>query len=328
MFVNGVEFDRSTAQRSRDRLEQEVNKSSSVQKSCLSFDFVHNAEGGVNDLLVAAIQKAEEQQERISQFWEKFFLVRPYVPEVWFSMLIVKWIGSPEMLSAFRTVLGDQVDEHLQKYREQFAQGFENLILVPHSQGGPYANEEFYRMTAEEQRKTHIVAVATPAENVANNGAYITLTEDHIAEWLFPFALPANASNGDSCGMDTWLCHAFTGSYMHGTNSRADIVKNIVALLPQVPPDCLIQGFILTFNESGTKKVLLWRDEEPHALVLEKEADASGFYCIPIETRLSDGRYWIEGYQGIEFLGGRSFFIPLLWGTPPIGVSFPVLTPI
>lgn len=241
MFVQGVQLDSSAASKSRNKLEEVVLKSPEANPDCLSFDYVPNADGAVNDALMAVIQKAQEQGFNITQFLKLLFLAQPYVSAVRFDSLIDEWTGSDAVAQALRTVLGDQVESHLAKYREHLGQG-RQLILVPHSQGNEYANEEWSRMTPEERQRTHIVAVSTPADNVADNGPYTTLTDDGIARIFFLGALPANASNQETCDKGNWYCHAFAESYMAGQTSRNKIVGDIVALLPR--PGATIEGTV------------------------------------------------------------------------------------
>jgi hypothetical protein len=191
------------------------------------------------------------------------------------------------------------VDEHLVRIREYLAQG-KRVILVSHSQGNLYANEEWDQLTEEEKSQVDIVAVATPANYVAkNNDLYTTLTEDWIAT-LFPHALAANASNQEDCG-DDWTCHGFKESYMKGGNSRERIVEEIVALLPTKESEhCRIEGTVRSWDGtiiSGGQVLLInYVLGNPP---IETTSDATGHYCINV----ADGDYYIGAYQDGTLLG-------------------------
>lgn len=105
-------------------------------------------------------------------------------------------------------------------------------------------NKSYDELTATEQSNTHIVATATPASFVADNGPYVSVNEDFLASTLFAFldALPTNTANntidceGDLASVNRWVCHGFKEEYMAaGKLSRNKIVADIIAVLPTQP---------------------------------------------------------------------------------------------
>jgi hypothetical protein len=81
-------------------------------------------------------------------------------------------------------------------------------------------------------------------------------TEDGAAQW-FPFALPANAANGEPCP-DPWYCHGFREWYLFGSNSRDRIVDRIVELLPQPSITGSIQGTLHMPDGSSVNQAVVW----------------------------------------------------------------------
>lgn len=304
------------------KLDKEVSKVPGVIADCVVFDYAYNTnELLFADFLEAGIQKVEEQKRSTSDFWRQYFRLLPLLStDPVFVLLVDFYLDTDAAVNLGRFVLGDQVDEHLAKYRTYLAQG-KRVVLVPHSQGNLYANEEWDKLTVAEKNVTDIVAVATPAGLVAKNGPYTTLAEDGIAKFLFPLALPANATNEEPCA-DDWTCHGFKESYLHGVHSRTRIVKEIVALLPVVQKHCVIEGVLkdwdnVTIISNGVVSLL---DGLTGGLVAKTASDSIGQYCL---ENVTNGSYFIEASKNGLSFGGRDVKIYL--ATPrPIRINFPI----
>ncbi|QQR78714.1 MAG: carboxypeptidase regulatory-like domain-containing protein [Candidatus Moraniibacteriota bacterium] len=243
LYINGVDSSRGGVERSRKELEKEVlAKTSDNSKDCLIFDDVYNTNEPLYlDFLEAGLQKAEEEGEAPETFWRLVFRLASSNAFPWFSPFVDDLYGKVAR-EATLYVLGDQTDEHLVKYREHLALG-RRIVLVPHSQGSLYANEEWQMLSTSERSRVKTVAVATPSDRVASGGSYTTLFEDNFARYLFILALPANAANTEPCE-DDYLCHGFRESYLRGTNSRTRIVNDILALLPVPVTGGTIEGVV------------------------------------------------------------------------------------
>jgi hypothetical protein len=326
LYLNGIDTTEKSAIASQDRIKKEVSKIPGVLKDCIKYDYLYNTnEPGDLDLVEAAIQKLNEQGISMSEFWGRWFRLIPAITGDWFLTLVSDYyFKTNESVDLGRFILGDQVDEHLVKIRGYLAQG-KRVILVSHSQGNLYANEEWNKLTEAEKSQVDIVAAATPANYVAkNNDLYTTLTEDWIAT-LFPRALAANTSNAEPCS-DDWTCHGFKESYMKGGNSRERIVEEIAALLP-VPETCRVEGIVkdLDFRTIISEaKVKLWTWDNNALiwkLVTETKSDSSGHYCL---TDIADGDYLLNAYNKNEYsLGGRAVWIRSNQ-MEPIIINFPI----
>lgn len=327
LYLNGVDTIEKSAKASMKLIEEKVSKIPGVLTDCIKFDYIYNTnEVLFTDFIEAGMQKAAEQGLNTSDFWRWFFRSSPFTSG--FADLLVDFYSNTNTsidLGLF--VLGDQAEEHLAKIREYLAQG-KRVILVSHSQGNLYANEEWNQLTEGEKSQTHIVAVATPADQVADDGSYTTLEEDRVAHFLFPRALAANVSNEENCG-DDWTCHGFKESYMRGKNSRERIVEEIVALLPvHEPEQCRIEGVIMDWyyeNVISGARVALLNNRPPYNMIAEFSSNATGHYCVP--KNVADGYYWLEAYlPNDEWLGGRN--VGLRSGQViPIVIDFPIAVP-
>lgn len=307
LYINGIDTLQSDAEKSKDRIRDEVIKESGVIEDCLAFDHIYNTnEPLFLDFLEAGIQKAREQGWDTSEFWRWFFRLNPFTPG--FGDLLADFYSDANILSNLGLfVLGDQVNEHLKKYRE-YMKPDKRLILVAHSQGALYANEEWNLLTDAEKSKVNIIAVATPTNGVAGNGPNTTLYEDWIAGHLFPRAMAANIGNDEPCGSD-WNCHGFKESYMKGKNSLERIVDQIVSLLPTPPPSCRIEGIIRYFEDNtivSGASVILWNywSGDP---VFQTVSDSNGHYCI---KDVSDDNYAIDVNHNGQHFGGAEAHLP------------------
>lgn len=309
LYLNGVDTTGKSAEDSARRLGSEISKVPGVQVECVIYDYVYNTnEPLFADFLEAAIQKADEFRLSLSDFWRFYFritrnpLLNPFpslIPGFYHKVNYVSDLG--------RFVLGDQSEEHLAKYREHLAAG-RQVILVAHSQGNLYANEEWLNLSPGEQDQVRVIAVATPADTVARNGPYTTLEEDGVAKFLFPFALPANAANEESCD-DDWTCHGFKESYLHGTQSRTRIVDQIVGLLP-MPIVSGVEGIVrVMFVYNGPPLVgadVQLLDYTTEEVVSETKTDTGGHYQF---MGVSAGKYYLVVYYQGQFFDYSSVVI-------------------
>jgi hypothetical protein len=131
------------------------------------------------------------------------------------------------------------VQNHLALYKSELQAG-NNVIVVTHSQGNFYINEVYPQLSVPADKYFTVVGVATPANEVAGNGNYVTLHNDIIK--LVPTSLSANTVNAtptDRCAPFPNLasmgrCHDFVNSYLAGNVSGyPSIISPIVAVILQ-----------------------------------------------------------------------------------------------
>jgi hypothetical protein len=254
-YVNGVDADIKSSEASRSKLEKELFVRFSLNPECVLVKRAYNASATLlPDLVEAAVQKTQEINTELSTFWKLY--LRAFSASVgdalWFTAMVrTAYLG----IDVTQFVIQEQLGRHMELYRSELAAG-RQVILVPHSQGNLYANAAWNELTPDERKRVHIVSVATPSDMVADGGPYTTLAEDGAAQW-FPFALPANAANGEPCP-DPWYCHGFREWYLFGSNSRDRIVDRIVELLPQPSITGSIQGTLHMPDGSSVNQAVVW----------------------------------------------------------------------
>lgn len=320
LYLNGADTKERNAIKSKKRIEEEVSKIPGVLTECVKYDHVYNTnEPLFLDFLEAFFQKAQEQGWDVPDFWRMFFRLNP-ATSAFADLLADYYSNTNSLIDLGLFVLGDQVNEHLKEYRKHLPN--KQIIIVAHSQGVSYVNDEWNLLTNSEKSQVNVIAVATPTDHIASNGPYTTLVEDKVAEFFFPRALAANVANDESCP-DDWTCHGFKESYMRGTNSRSRIVDQIVSLLPVVQENCRIEGTVYDWYYDGIisgARVVLWRNVAPYDIVLETTSNDSGHYCI---ANADNGFYFVEAYKNSESLGGRDVWLRSTQ-TTPIVIDFPI----
>ncbi len=189
-------------------------------------------------------------------------------------------------------VIQDDLEGHLAQYDTELKKG-NNIIIVGHSQGNLYSNEafEFFEFEKNKQDKIKVVAVATPANNVAGdffNTPHTTLEEDIIRR--VPDALEPNESN-PGCGSE-WSCHFFIESYLEGNDSRERILKDIRRMM--LPTDTgIIYGTVRLLSTGAAVEgaSVILRDSGSDAVVQETETDGNGSYIF---DAVPSGLYTVE----------------------------------
>jgi hypothetical protein len=323
-YVNGVDNAKSDADKSRRKLRRELLEHPDAQLDCIRVEYAYNTnEPLFLDFLEAAIQKSEELDFDMPNFWRYYLRFKTAGSDAWFDNLVADRYSKWD-LAEF--LLGDQLQEHLRLYRGELAMG-RRVILVPHSQGNLYANEAWRALTPDEQSQVHLVAVATPSDEVADGSErYTTLEEDGIAKRFFLFALPANAANEESCSSE-WECHGFKESYLSGRNSHDRIVGQVVSLLSQEPPPVVTKASIegVIYYQDGTiaKGAIVTLAFSDDSEILWDFADLEGrFRFVGIDPcecvlRASQG-YW-SGQKNVQVSAGEVLTIDLImedWAAP------------
>ncbi|MCI0615478.1 hypothetical protein L0244_21010 [bacterium] len=321
-YINGVDNSEEDARASREKLQDELEKHPSYNPDCIRVKPAYNHdEVWKLDLVQALEQKATEFAVEFSNAVGMLF--RSVIPDDWFLDGVIDEVYSRNT----GEVVDAQKDEHLVLYRQEIAAG-KQIILVPHSQGGFYANAEWSSLTFAEQSNAHIVATSTPASSVADGGPYTTLVEDAIAGLFFPGALVANAQNAEPCEgdlTDRWTCHGFKESYLHGTNSRTQIVDDIAALLPIQGPLAVLKGktfsrlnvdgsplviepgvTLILYNSSGAEKARTASalDGTGQAVYRMEAPECLG--CVLYGEKIIDGTLYCNGTGEEDFFGNTT----------------------
>jgi hypothetical protein len=306
MYINGVDVKWDDARLSKNRIRGEI-LNEGITEDCVKFDFVYNT----NELLFLDWMEAYFQSAGEASDWWRSYLRFTEGNAALVSLFngTIDFLADrvQETANAGQWALGDQKAEHIARFQKELGPlplGLNRrLILVPHSQGNLYANEEYTELTVAEKTNTRIVATATPASFVAGNGPYISVNEDLLASTIFALggALPTNTPNltvnceGGLASLNRWTCHGFKEEYMATDKpSRDKIVADIIALLPAATPSGTIEGFTFIAGCGGEKIVspniaVQSVRESDGQLVAETVSDSLGFYHMILPA----GTYFI-----------------------------------
>ena len=228
-YINGADNEEQDTIDSTDRLHQALKRKTNPE--CITVSYAYNqTQEGITDILEAFRQESLEEILTPTNFWEMFERLVPARP-AFSNLMSAAVLANP--INLLDTEILRQINKHLVKYRLEPVGN--QLLFVGHSAGNYFANEERLAMTETERNRTKIVSVATLANNVAGaSGPYTTVFEDRYVS-SFAGALVPNLNNVGEC-TDDWACHGWLSSYMvPGSNSRTQIVNDIIAALPTTP---------------------------------------------------------------------------------------------
>lgn len=230
-FVNGMRTDKSSAEKTRDKLKEVyysyVNSldSSLVEDEmrCVQFRIAHNQkEEAWLELLEVFLQSVPDDT---TIFWQWMDMATGISVPEWFreaQLNVTKTIST-----AFAYI----VDEDLQEHAMVYAGTLGRHVVVAHSQGNFYATET--NLLLPSSLRVHIFAVATP-ESVEPYSGYLTYEKDAVINAIRDVtgALPANAEG--VCGTNDWSCHGMRETYLETSGQRIGQAV-YVSLLPVVP---------------------------------------------------------------------------------------------
>ncbi len=205
-YANGVKNTRLDAVDSQMAVADAVLgrlSETEIRPSRVSFSLAYNfSEGLVLDLLEAYEQK---KYEDLTEFWKWYFDLG--IAPQWFQDEVA------EGLSRFRASLraAPNLDEQIASYRAVLDQNG-SVLTVAHSQGNLFSNMALELISqqsdvglkrSKDSDRLKLVSVATPADHVALDGPYLTLTSDGVINHLIP---------GSSAGLNSPLSANFTNS--------------------------------------------------------------------------------------------------------------------
>lgn len=317
MYLNGADVKVLDAWKSKERIKEGLLDEPGVTEDCVFFDYTYNT----NELIVLDwIESYFQAGGEAVEYWRNFLRFdaenRPIEALFNSSIDFLADLIQTEV-SAAKWVLGNQKAEHLARYEMELNPDGLNrqLILVPHSQGNFYANEEWDDLTPSQQANTHIVATATPSSLVADGGPYVSVDDDLLVQTAFAAvgALPANISNntercaGSLASVNRWTCHGFKEEYMAtGKPSRQQIVNDIAALLPVAVSLGTVEGFTVQSICGPNPGAivpnaivqLLDVGGDFNVIVAETTSDTSGFFRVSAPP----GGYFFEDASGTPLI--------------------------
>lgn len=214
-FANGMFNSRRVAEASREALEVKLFERG-IYKSQIKIAY-NLDEPALEQLLEVASQKSEDYGR---SFWS--YLANLSTAPKQFQELA---IGVARSIDQRRYVKDGDLRRQVIQYQNDLKRG-KSVFVVAHSQGNFYSNASWFLIDDDESMERNnisIISVATPANEVAGNGFYLTLTQDLIisAVQLFAGALPANATNSSA----SLSGHEFVTDYLSGDQSEETILS-------------------------------------------------------------------------------------------------------
>lgn len=247
-FGNGMFTDRDVADSGLAKLQIKLKDSLSsqtvdYQKVDYAVSYNQN-EFWALQLLEVAVQ---QNIDNWSSFWN--FLAGVEIAPDWFQEAMGDVATS---FDRFSYVVDGDLQNHVQKYRAEISEG-KKVLVVSHSQGNFYSNRAYGNVNSN---SFGIVSVATPANQVAGGGSYMTLTNDlvmHSVRIIDPLTLPANFTNTNDSG--DWTGHGFIESYLNGDITGPKLVEYVLATLDRLPlpPKTSQDGIITVTLEWGAE---------------------------------------------------------------------------
>lgn len=235
-YANGVKNEPKDAAKSLRYLRNNVVRGLSeteIKPSRVSFNLAYNfSEGLVLDLLEAYEQKMYDD---FTEFWKWFFDLG--IAPQWFQDEVAE--GLSRLRASMRSA--PNLDEQIASYRAVLDQNGSVLTLA-HSQGNLFSNMAFELISqqsgvgsgeSKEADRLKLVSVATPANHVALNGPYLTLTSDGVINHLIPRSgvglnSPLRANFTNSQPKPGYFDHEFLKHYLFGESSGEKIIGFVI----------------------------------------------------------------------------------------------------
>ncbi len=242
-YANGMFNTENDAEAARLELEKRIGTTLNGQP--VEYKIAYNQNEGMISLVEVARQKSID-------VWPNFFdwmSGRSDAPDWFWDAMKSLAVGVTK-----QTWFSDEdLQQHLWLYGTEIDAG-NKVLIVGHSQGNFYANEAC--ILGNDPNNLKMVSVATPADSVADDGHYTTLTDDAIIVTvrLVLGALPGNVTNSQSYGQNHNFVHAYMGGDASGLKIIADI-KSVITELQNTPS--ALPTSLWTQVTSGTTDALL-----------------------------------------------------------------------
>ncbi len=195
------------------------------------FYYFHNPSWGLLDFSEVIDLKLREflqlpESEDIDLNNRDLLMSRPEIPED-FRRSVYEGIG--EEMS--RILATGQSESWAAGISQQLLAEDYDVIIIPYSQGGLYANEIFRLLSADERLRTRVLSIATPASTFLEENDYVNDVNDLIIAPVS--ALPANSFNvpdndsvRDFLDLARRLDHSLIHDYLpFDKHSRAEISR-------------------------------------------------------------------------------------------------------
>jgi hypothetical protein len=217
-FGNGVWNNRTIATKSLKKLQDFMQNN--LQAHSLGFKLAFNHTYGKRRDLIETFYQLKELGQISTGYFH--FLSRISTPE--YAVLFTDFY-----LDAMISEEAKDLDTIVKNYEDSIKSGH-RVLLVSHSQGNLYGLRAFESLPPWMQPYFRQVSVATPANQVAHNGDWVTDSGDLVIKGLLDAlmlqnSLPANTTNKAS--NSTFSGHEFVPIYLQGDDTSKKMAAAI-----------------------------------------------------------------------------------------------------
>lgn len=314
-FGNGMFTNERKANIYKNAVENRMITAGDLDKDQWEFDVSYNHNEGTFSLFEVFRQKMGDQ---VTTFWR--WLGNLSISPSWFRDATQELAASVDRAE---TVLDSDLRKHVQRYKQLLMEG-NRVLVVAHSQGNFYANSAYANLASDSRIPMNafgIVAVGTPASQVAGGGPYVTLENDLVinaVRFLFPGTLPGTTEN---INPDTdWKHHNFIVSYLNGDQSGPQVISNALAEAASLewPDPQLGKGPISVTLEWGDQPDLDLHAYEPngaHVYYANKQG-VSGYLDYDDQDSEGPEHYYVVDCESLE-TGRYEFGVNYYSGSDP-----------
>jgi len=251
IHINGINTDRPDAKKNKKKLKIEVGALHNSKQ--LKYALAYNPTKGFFSDLADVIEAKHNEYPEVTEAEMILFYLRARNEEVnqtdldieMVTKFYVDQIESKGYVNLDDSDLASILSEINASVTEK-----ENILLVPHSQGGLYANSVYARLSdARGADNVSIYAVATPASYVAGGGGYLTSHKDLVI-WGLSLIRPVLESNQPvSFTFGDFLGHDFREVYLNSDLEARDVIVSGIYNALDAFPTCSACAFEVAVND-------------------------------------------------------------------------------
>ncbi|MEI2774343.1 MAG: hypothetical protein V9G98_27825 [Candidatus Competibacter sp.] len=318
-FENGIWADRFTAGIDLKELENAVKTAVSPEQfDKIGFDLAYNTtDGRIADLLEAFVQSISSD---VTLFWRTLATLVPMPASLRDNML-----SQAAAIDEAAILNRQDVADHVAHFKNTILEG-KKALVVSHSQGNFFVNQEYFGLSAPEKSSFGIVAVANPATNVATGGPHVTLVEDLVIEAIILAKNEAGLPIPELPNVTNFLTladltgHFFVESYLvPSSNSKNMILNDIVSVRSNLslPVTSAGQGIITVTLTWGAQPDVDLHAFEPNGthVYYANRFGPSGFLDVDDVTSYGPEHYFV-GCDTLE-IGTYRIGVNYYYGTAP-----------
>jgi hypothetical protein len=255
IHINGINTDRGDARENKKSLKEQVGNTHNNKR--LKYVLAYNpTKGFLSDLADVIEAKHNEYPEVTEAEMIRFYLLakNEEVNQTDLDIETVTKFYVDQIESKGYVNLDDSDFESILTEINGAVAKDENILLLPHSQGGLYANSVYARLLSGSDSRgadnVSIYAVATAASFVAGEGRYLTSHKDLVI-WGLSLIRPVLESNHPvSFTFGDFLGHGFREIYLNFDLEARDAIVHGIYKELEAFPTCSACAFEVAVNDA------------------------------------------------------------------------------